>query len=187
MDFSFIRGIRGNLIEKPREKGTNNLNNKKKEVDLELNNSPRKLTEQVPRLKKMYMTEQVEYTESRNIYKEYQNNIKKAEQLRIELLKGIKVADDSLKLLLKACKCISLMTGDNLFFEQVENNIVNIYGIGLKEPEPIKTELEKVRKRLQKLREVEQKEKQEETRACIAFAIKSHEKREIYLQDLLSQ
>ncbi len=49
-------------------------------------------------------------------WKEYQDNIIKAGQLRSEISKGIAAGEDTADLLLKALKCISCMTGDQVFY-----------------------------------------------------------------------
>lgn len=177
MDFSFIRG---NLAEQPPEQPTEQLlGSKPIEVSLELKSRLQGLTEaregqeQAPQLKRLYTTEQADHIRSLNMYKDYQNNIKAAE--------------DSLSLLLKACKCISCMTGDKLFYEQIEADVVSIYGLGLGEPEPIRKELEEVRIRLGKLQEAAERETHTDSKARIAAAIKSHKQREAYLQGLLEE
>lgn len=191
MDFSFIRG---NLAEQPPEQPTEQLlGSKPIEVSLELKSRLQGLTEaregqeQAPQLKRLYTTEQADHIRSLNMYKDYQNNIKAAGQLRTEILKGTRAAEDSLSLLLKACKCISCMTGDKLFYEQIEADVVSIYGLGLGEPEPIRKELEEVRIRLGKLQEAAERETHTDSKARIAAAIKSHKQREAYLQGLLEE
>lgn len=49
-------------------------------------------------------------------WKEYQENIIKAGQLRNEINKGIAAGEDTAGLLLKALECISRMTGDQAFY-----------------------------------------------------------------------
>lgn len=57
------------------------------------------------------------------VYQEYQRNMLAAEELRAALLKGAKEGEDTLALLLKAVRAISLMTGDPLFYEQIVRDI----------------------------------------------------------------
>lgn len=189
MDFSFIRG---NLAEKLPEQPTEPLlSSKPIEVSAELEKSLERLTaantgqEQAPQLTRLYTAEQADHIRSLNMYKDYQNNIKAAGQLRAELLKGTRAAEDSISLLLKATKCISLMTGDKLFYEQIEKDIISIYGLGLGEPAAVNKELEAVEARLDKLKTAVLREEQAESKARITAAIKSHEKRKAYLQGLL--
>jgi hypothetical protein len=56
-------------------------------------------------------------------YSVSQNNVKKSEELRIWILKGLKRGETQETLLLKALECISCMTGDSVFFEQAKNYI----------------------------------------------------------------
>lgn len=49
---------------------------------------------------------------------EYQENIKRSEELRAEILKGIRSGEDLEKLLINSLKCISLMTGDTVIYNQ---------------------------------------------------------------------
>lgn len=70
-----------------------------------------------------YIQEQEEREKILQVYQEYQSNIKKSEELRAEILSGVKNGEPPADLLLKACKCISLMTGDTLFYNQIERNI----------------------------------------------------------------
>ncbi len=57
------------------------------------------------------------------VYKEYQQNIKLSEQLQTEILKGAEQKEDIKILFLKAIKAISLMTGNNYFYSQLEKHI----------------------------------------------------------------
>lgn len=49
--------------------------------------------------------------------KEYQQNIRKSAELRIKITKGVQCGEDIQILLLAAIECISIMTGDNLFYD----------------------------------------------------------------------
>ena len=70
------------------------------------------------------------------VYAAHQDAIRKAGQLTNEITKGIQAGQNPLNLLLKAIKCISLMTGDNLFYEQNKSDLKNIYGINMPEEFP---------------------------------------------------
>lgn len=56
--------------------------------------------------------------ESRARYNEIGENIKKSERLRAELTKGIKNNEPVDDLLIVSLKCISLMTGDEVWYKQ---------------------------------------------------------------------
>jgi len=64
------------------------------------------------------------------IYREYQQNIKTSSQLQTEILKGARAGEDIYSLFLKACKAISLMTSNTVFYSQIEGDIRAIYGQG---------------------------------------------------------
>ena len=69
----------------------------------------------------------------REIYHIQQENIRKADTLRSEILKGIQRAEEPTVLLLKAIKCISLMTGDTVIYTQSKRDISAVYGQELEE------------------------------------------------------
>lgn len=67
--------------------------------------------------KKIYREQYIkEYTDNhtqRKVYKEHQQNILKSDILRCEINKS----NDFRKMLLKSLECISLMTGDEVFYK----------------------------------------------------------------------
>lgn len=192
MDFSFIRGTTAEkrafilpveplLEQRPIEdKG-------KLKTALKGFTEAHKGNEQAAELTRLYTAEQADHKRSLAMYSEYQNNIREAGQLRSELLKGTRAAEDSLSLLVKACKAIFLMTGDRLFYEQIEADVIAIYGAGLLEPKPLELELERTQDRLERLLQAEQRETQADTKARITAAIKSHKNRITELEDKLQR
>lgn len=89
------------------------------------------------------------------ICREYQQNIKTSSQLQTEILKGAKAGESIYSLFLKACKAISLMTSNTVFYSQLEGDIRAIYGQGLLDPLPLQIELQQTQERLTRLREAE--------------------------------
>jgi len=67
------------------------------------------------------------------VYAAHQEAIIKAGELTSEITKGIQVGERPENLLLKAIKCISLITGDSVFYELNKKNIKNTYEIELAE------------------------------------------------------
>ena len=63
------------------------------------------------------------------LWSAHQEAIVKSGQLTNDITKGIQVGEKPEILLLKAIKCISLMTGNDLFYELNRDNIKKIYGI----------------------------------------------------------
>lgn len=56
-------------------------------------------------------------------YKAYQENIRHAGQLRAEIIKGTKAGDPVHDLLLKAIKCIGLMTGEEVTYKTCKREL----------------------------------------------------------------
>lgn len=109
-------------------------------------------------------------------YKRQQENIRRAGQLRAEINKGIQAGEPIYKVLLKAIECISLMTGDKLFYDMNKNNLQTIYGI-LGEPAAIEIERQEVEQRLKRLMVAYEKEKDPGAKQRIKAAIKAHEEK----------
>ena len=62
-------------------------------------------------------------SKNRELYFKMVDSINKSERLRVELTKGIKDNKPVDDLLLLALECISLMTGDKLFYNQNMQNL----------------------------------------------------------------
>ena len=142
--------------------------------------------EQAGRLAIQYQLEQAERDHTREVYRQYQRNIKNSGGLRTEILKGAKAGEPLVALLLKAVKCISLMTSDTVFYTQLERDIKNIYGAGLLEREPLEIELKEVQQRLQRLEQALQRNTEPtDSKQRIERAIQAHRKRISQLQGLI--
>lgn len=131
--------------------------------------------------------EKEDWAKVKEAYKEYQDNIRKAGELRSQILYGARAGEAPVALLLKACQCISSMTGDSVFTEQVEADLKAIYGEGLLEPAPIEWELDAVRDRLEKLQKALNKPQTREDRERIERAVEAHRKRAGELTGLFRQ
>lgn len=131
--------------------------------------------------------EQEDRARLQEAYKGYQSNIRNAGELRTQILKGVKAGEDPVALFLKACECISSMTGEKLFSEQVERDLKAIYGEVFLEPIPLEWELEEVRDRLEKLQKALQGKTEPEDRYRIEEAIEAHRKRAGKLEELLGE
>ena len=108
------------------------------------------------------------------VYRTYQENIKRSGQLQTDILKGARAGEDIYSLFLKAVQAISCMTSNKTFYSQVEADLISIYGIGLQQPAPLKLELMDTQKRLDRLREAEQREPNIDS---IKRAITAHQNR----------
>lgn len=131
--------------------------------------------------------EQEDHTRLREAYGEYQKNIRLSGSLRTEILKGARAGESTQLLLLKAVECISCMTGDKLFYEQVRKDLKLIYGEVFLEEIPLEWELEEVQERLQKLNEALKMDMDTDARQRVQSAIRSHEERVARLTELLSR
>jgi len=108
-------------------------------------------------------------------YRYYQDNIRKSEQIQIEILKGARAGEDIYTLFLKAVEAISCMTSDQLFLTQIKEDMKIIYGRGLQEKTPLELELAETQERLEKLREAYKREAGTDTPQRIAKAVEAHE------------
>ena len=107
-------------------------------------------------------------------YREQQENIRRAKQLRADINKSIPAGEPIYKVLLKAIECISLMTGEKFFYDMNKENLQIIYGI-LGEPEAIEIERQEVQQRLNNLKAANEREETPNTKRRIQNAIKAHE------------
>lgn len=184
-----FRAIRGDPTEKPLESPTTALNGLDDIKPLEPVKTAQKAperTEQAGRLLTQYEQEQAEHERILAVYKEYQHNIKESGDLRTAILKGAKVGEPPVALLLKAVKCISLMTGDTVFYSQLEGDIVSMYGAGLLEPEPLELELKGVQERLQNLQKaLDRNTEPADSKQRIERAIQAHRARETQLKGMI--
>ena len=121
------------------------------------------------------------------ICREYQQNIKTSSQLQTEILKGARAGEDIYSLFLKACKAISLMTSNTVFYSQLEGDIRAIYEQGLLDPLPLQIELQQTQERLTRLREAEERELEADSRERIKRAVKAHENKIAELEALIAR
>jgi len=107
-------------------------------------------------------------------YQEHQENIRRAKQLRADINKGLQAGEPIYRLLLTAIECISLMTGEKLFYDMNKENLQTIYGI-LGEPEAIEIERQEVQQRLNNLKAAYEREEAADAKQRIKNAIKAHQ------------
>ena len=121
------------------------------------------------------------------VYKTYQENTIKSEQLQAEILKGARAGADIYTLFLKAVDAIACMTSNACFRSQIEADLKSIYGAGLLEQPPLKLDLEQSRARLQRLTEARDREQNQDSKQRIGAAIKAHENKIAELEALLTR
>lgn len=199
LDFSAIRGdtaldMAAEAHIKPTEQALaikrGNTQEEEKELDLSqfraITEAPRK-QEQAAGLAIFYQREQQELDRAREVYKSYQNNIRAAGNLRADILKGLRAGEAAEGLLLKACKTISLMTGDTVFNKQAEQDLIAIYGEGLGAEKPLEYKLNQVQKRLKNMQQAIERGLEPDDKRRVKAAIAAHEAEVKRIQSLLDR
>ena len=143
--------------------------------------------EGIHKLQRQADAKKMDIDRSLAICKEYQQNIKTSSQLQTEILKGAKAGESVYSLLLKACKAISLMTSNSVFYSQLEGDIRAIYGQGLLDPLPLQIELQETQERLARLREALNREIEPDAKERIQRAVKAHEAKIADLESLIQR
>ena len=143
--------------------------------------------EGIHKLQRQADAKKMDIDRSLAICKEYQQNIKTSSQLQTEILKGAKAGESVYSLLLKACKAISLMTSNSVFYSQLEGDIRAIYGQGLLDPLPLQIELQETQERLTRLREALNREIEPDAKDRIQRAVKAHEAKIADLETLIQR
>lgn len=132
------------------------------------------LPEQAPLLAKAAREAAQSESRSLEVYRVYQENIRRGDQLRTEITKGVKEGESLYSLLLKACEAISLMTGESLFYDTVKSDTLEIYGAGLEVAAVLEADIAETRGRLEKLTAAAQSDPDNQR---IKKAIQSHKDR----------
>ena len=143
--------------------------------------------EGIHKLQRQADAKKMDIDRSLAICKEYQQNIKTSSQLQTEILKGAKAGESVYSLLLKACKAISLMTSNSVFYSQLEGDIRAIYGQGLLDPLPLQIELQETQERLTRRREALNREIEPDAKDRIQRAVKAHEAKIADLESLIQR
>ena len=132
--------------------------------------------------------QQQDHNKTLEVYGEYQTNIKRAGELRADILKGVKAGVPVHTLLLKAVECISNMTGDKLFYRLIEKDLKAIYGEAFLDDIPLEWELAEVEERLEKMKEALARETTSlDSKQRIETAIREHEAQVTTLKGLLER
>ena len=126
------------------------------------------------------------YDRSVEVYKTYQKNVKTSSELQTEILKGLKNGEDVYNLFLKAAKCISLMTANGVFYDQVKGDLQAIYGRGLQQKPPLQAELQEIQDRLQRLKEAQAREAGD-SKERVRKAVQAHEEQVSELTAMIAE
>lgn len=122
-------------------------------------------------------TEAVESGTDLTAYQKYQENIRRSEELQMEVLKEVRECQDPYRLLLKTARIVSLMTESDTFVNQIERMVYQVYGEALGEKIPVEMEMERVRDRLERIREAMKTADNLDIREGMELAVHSHEQK----------
>lgn len=111
------------------------------------------------------------------VYGEYQRNIKNGGLLINEIEKGIQSGADVYDLLLKALQVIGYCTADRSLYDRCKKMIISVYGDALKQPQPIRLELEEVNDRIKHLQAAADTCTDNDSRERLQRAIRAHRAR----------
>lgn len=147
LDFSGLMNTKNNDVQadlrKDKEAAYINTN-EKQEKPLEGNTGAKKLIN-------AYQAEEADSRRAAAIYKTYQDNIKRAGTLRTEIIKGVQRGESKTSLFLKAVEVIGLMTNDNVFVQQVKDDVRAVWGHGYGDADTIRMEVEEMKETIERL------------------------------------
>lgn len=147
LDFSGLMNTKNNDVQadlrKDKEAAYINTN-EKQEKPLEGNTGAKKLIN-------AYRAEEADSRRAAAIYKTYQDNIKRAGTLRTEIIKGVQRGESKTSLFLKAVEVIGLMTNDNVFVQQVKDDVRAVWGHGYGDADTIRMEVGEMKETLERL------------------------------------
>ncbi len=178
-DLSHDKGVRGSNVLKGK------LNSHSTRVEAVQANKKDIEGEDKPKQYLMIEKEKEAHENAARVYREYQDNTIKSGMLKSEILKGIQLGQDPYNLLLKAIECISLMTGDKLYYKQGKDDLQTIYG-ALGYNAPAEQEVQEVQERLNNLIKALEQEPDQRSKERINRAIQAHKERKEYLLKLIS-
>lgn len=118
-------------------------------------------------------TAQAQATE---VYRTYQENIRKVGQLNTEILKGIHNGENLVILFLKAVKAMTLCTGNKAEYDIIESTLLAVYGTGLHDKEVVSISIDAVQNRLDRLKKALTEVNNSNERSRIEQAIQAHQR-----------
>lgn len=111
---------------------------------------------------------------AREVYRKHQEAVKRTEQIRTAILKGITAGESMTRLFLLATEGLSLATGDTMLHTQAAADVRAIYGHGLQDAGAREIEAAEIRQRLERLKAAERAATDGADRNRIARAIRRH-------------
>lgn len=111
-----------------------------------------------------------------DVYKKYQENIRKVSALSTEILKGLQSGENIAALFLKAVKAYTLCIDNPAEYKVIENTLQTVYGKALQDTATAELTADAIRNRLERLQKAHQQTDDNNDKALIEQAIKAHQK-----------
>lgn len=127
---------------------------------------------------------------AQEITQERQSEIAHANQLQVEVMKGLQCGEPVERLLLKALESMALKENDTVSYPEAKKTLIAVYGDALGQPVPLQIELEEFEQRLERLRKAYEEGKETEpkdTQERVKNAIMAHENRIALLKKRICQ
>ena len=127
---------------------------------------------------------------AQEITQERQSEIAHANQLQVEVMKGLQCGEPVERLLLKALESMALKENDTVSYPEAKKTMIAVYGDALGQPVPLQIELEEFEERLERLRKAYEEGKETEpkdTQERVKNAIMAHENRIALLKKRIGQ
>ena len=127
---------------------------------------------------------------AQELSQERRSELAHANQLQVEIMKGLKSGEPVERLLLKALECIALKDNDTVSYPEAKKTLLAVYGDALGETIPLEIELEEYEERLQRLKKAYEEGKETEprdTQERVKNAILTHENRIAFLKEKLGK
>ncbi|HIS78841.1 hypothetical protein [Anaeromassilibacillus sp. An200] len=127
---------------------------------------------------------------AQEITQERQSEIAHANQLQVEVMKGLQCGEPVERLLLKALESMALKENDTVSYPEAKKTLIAVYGDALGQPVPLQIELEEFEERLERLRKAYEEGKETEpkdTQERVKNAIMAHENRIALLKKRIGQ
>lgn len=127
---------------------------------------------------------------AQELSQERKSELAHANQLQVEVMKGLQSGEPVERLLLKALESLSLKDNDTVSFPEAKKTLIAIYGDALGQPVPLQIELEEFETRLERLKQAYEEGKETEakdTQERVKNAIMAHENRIALLKKKIGQ
>lgn len=127
---------------------------------------------------------------AQELSQERKSELAHANQLQVEVMKGLQSGEPVERLLLKALESLALKDNDTVSFPEAKKTLIAIYGDALSQPVPLQIELEEFETRLERLKQAYEEGKETEakdTQERVKNAIMAHENRIALLKKKIGQ